>query len=146
MLHASQVRHAPGTYLPAFLQVTLLLAPPQGRDQLLGVKVGADRVLAKVGAPHKGRGLIHRVKVINLRLQHVPVRVLVVDAGRRPVIHAPHGIDAEGFALPVRQREVGQGAEREGDVLQAAAVGDLGRRAWDPDQGDSVVLFVVGDE
>ena len=52
-----------------------------------------------------------------MRLQHVAVRVVVVEGGGGAVVRAPDWENTMGFALAVGEEERFHGGEGEGDVL-----------------------------
>jgi hypothetical protein len=104
--HLIQTRWPPRPDLDAALQRSLRLPLSQPSDIVLGLKIGADRVLREFLGGHEGVGLVRRVEVVDLRLEQVPVGVLVIDGVGGPVVDAPGGLDALGFALAIRQEEI----------------------------------------
>lgn len=86
------------------------------------------------------------VEVIDLRLNHVAVRVAVVDGSRGPVVDGPQRQDVLLLSLSVRQQEGGQRIESKGDMLQPTGRLLLWLSAWGADQCDAMVLLVIGNE
>lgn len=139
-------RQPPRANFDPLLEQLLILPRLEPADQLLRVKVRPDRILPKERPRHERRRLLHRIEVINLRLELIPIRVLVVDGRRRPMVNAPHGFDAQRFPLLICQRQIREALVREGDMLESGARTDLGPRSGNRDQCDAVVLVVVCDE
>ena len=62
------------------------------------------------------------------------------------MVGAPDGRHAVLETLLVGGEELGEGVEGECDVLETGGVAHFGREVGDVDEGDTVVLVVVGDE
>ena len=133
-------------YLNPPLDTFLTFAALNSPHEVFRLKIRPDRVLREALALHEVTRLLNGVEVVDLSLQAIAVWVAVVDAHRRPVVHAPVRQHAFGLALLVCQDEVAERGEGESDVLQAGRSGNLWAGAWDGDDGDAVVLFVVAQE
>jgi len=128
------------------LQTRIILTSFDPLDQLFWIEISTDRILGESRAAHVLVRFLGSIKIIDLRLQHIAVGVVVVKTRSNSMIDAPDGRDAPCLSLTVGQQERREVREREGDVLQAAAVAVLGRCGWEADQCDAVVFVVVGDE
>ena len=115
--HKRHILHAPLPNLRPLRQILHTLSRFQPPYVLLRVKVHPDGILAKRFTAHELIGCLHRGEIVELRLQHVAVRVVVVEGGGGAVVRAPYGKDVVSFALAVREEEGFHGGEGEGDVL-----------------------------
>jgi hypothetical protein len=90
-------------------------------DEFFGVKINTDRVrLERLGCHELVRRL-RRLKVVELRLHHVAIGVVIIEAGCGTMIRAPDWFNAFRFTLAVGEQEVRQRCEGEGDVLGMSA-------------------------
>jgi len=136
-------RNQSRTNLNPRLDNLLILTRLQPLNHLLRVKVRPNRILGEVRTPEKLVRFLHRVEVINLRLDIISIRVMVVNARRPSMVDAPVRLDAIFQSLAICQHQVGEGAEGECEVEEACCVRVSRPRAWETDEGDAVVLFVV---
>ena len=115
--HKRHILHAPLPNLRPLRQILHTLSRFQPPYILLRVKVHPDGILAKRFTAHELVGCLHRGEIVELRLQHVAVRVVVVEGGGGAVVRAPDWENTMGFALAVGEEERFHGGEGEGDVL-----------------------------
>lgn len=86
------------------------------------------------------------LKIVDLSLNHVTLRILIVDARGWSMINTPGWLDTGLESLSIRQQEVGQGREAKCNMLESAGLRILGLCAFDLHNGNAVMLFVIGDE
>lgn len=94
-----------------------ILAQSQPLYQVLRIKVDANGIFSKFLCVEKLCGFLDCVKVVDLYFNLVSVRVLVVHARGRSMVHAPDGHNPTSFALPVRDSEILQVRKSICDVL-----------------------------
>lgn len=134
----------PGQPLPA-LRSHLRQDPlrPAGR-----VDIGPDWIRREQGPADESVRLLRGVKVLDLDLDLVAVRVAVVHAAGHAVVDGPVGLDAEGRPeVLIHARHLREGREGEGEVFEAGDVlAGLGPRVGRHEDADAVVLVVVAEE
>ena len=89
--------HAPWPYVQPFSKALERLTGLDTSDKVLGVELDSNRIFQALWALYERVNFLIRLKVVVLRLQHVPIRVLVVDARLCAVVRAPERLDTAGF-------------------------------------------------
>ena len=82
------------------LDIVDVLAPLEPLEQLFRVKLDADGVFFVTVRPHVLVCVFRVVKIIDLGLDLIAVRVEIIHARRRPVVDAP--LWQDGVRLPLR--------------------------------------------
>lgn len=102
-LTSLEIWQAPGSNLNPLFEDMLTFASSDPADQLLGIKIRPDGVFREELARHELVGFLNGVEIVHLRLEHIPIGILIVDAGRGAVVDRPHRRDVPGPPLAVRQ-------------------------------------------
>ena len=140
------IRKSPWPDVRALLELRLGFSAPDPLQQLLRIEIRTHRIPLKRLTTNKLIRPFHRLEIIHLRLEPVPVWIGVVHTRRRPMIHAPYRHDSMRFSLLVRRGEIVEIAEGEGNVLEASSGHRGGGQIAKGDDGDAVMLVVVGEE
>lgn len=139
----------PGPNIRPLFDRPVILPTPYSLYKLLRMKIRPHRILMKLLLPHERNRLLDCIEVINLSLDHVSIRINIVHARRRTVIHNPDRPNAHLLLLLVGISELAERLIPECGVAQTddwtAVCGTRdGVFAWC--DADAMVLFIVGDE
>lgn len=122
-LNKRDIFNTPRSNIRPLRKILHTLPALESLDVLLGIKINPNRVRPKRLASHEFVGCLSRLKVVELRLDHIAIGVIVVQAGSRTVVRAPDRLDPSSFALAIREQELGHRGERERDMLELRKMG-----------------------
>lgn len=140
---------SPRSHVWPLLDHLIILATPHPLYKLLWMKIRTHGILPKLLRLHKLNRLLNRIKIINLSLNHVPIRINIIHARRRPMVHRPNRSNAHLLLLLIG---IGQLTQRLIPKRSMAQPHDRTSvlRSWDSilpwRDTDTVVLLVVRNE
>ena len=124
-----------------FIRTGLQLA-----KELVRINISPDRILLEEFGSHELIRLLDRIKVIDLSLNRIPIRVFVVNTSRRAMVDTPGRLDIKLPSQLPGFEETPEVRVGKGHMVHSRSGVRVRVRALVVDNSDAVMFLVIAEE